>query len=72
MSVTKEVFGKLSDGREVLIYTIRTGRLCAKVTDLGAVLVSLYTPDRNGEMKDICLGSRRSAPTPTGSRGLRS
>ena len=27
MSVTKEVFGKLSDGREVLIYTIRTGRL---------------------------------------------
>ena len=56
MSVTKDLFGKLSDGREVSVYTIRTGRLCAKVTDLGAVLVSLYTPDRNGEMKDICLG----------------
>ena len=56
MSVTKEVFGKLADGREVSIYTIRTNRLCAKVTDLGAVLVSLYTPDRNGEMKDINLG----------------
>ena len=56
MSVTKAVFGKLSDGREVSVYTIRTNRLCAKVTDLGAVLVSLYTPDRNGEVKDICLG----------------
>lgn len=56
MSVTKAVFGKLADGREVSIYTIRTDRLCARVTDLGAVLVSLYTPDRNGEMKDICLG----------------
>lgn len=56
MSVTKDLFGKLADGREVSIYTIRTNRLCARVTDLGAVLVSLYTPDRNGEMKDICLG----------------
>ena len=56
MSVTKESFGKLADGREVSIYTIRTDRLCAKVTDLGAVLVSLYTPDRNGVMKDIALG----------------
>ena len=56
MSVTKELFGKLQDGREVSVYTIRTDRLCAKVTDLGAVLVSLWTPDRNGEMADIVLG----------------
>ena len=56
MSVMKEYFGKLPDGREVSIYTIRTDRLCAKVTDLGAVLVSLMTPDRSGAMKDIVLG----------------
>lgn len=56
MSVMKEYFGKLPDGREVSIYTIRTDRLCAKVTDLGAVLVSLMTPDRSGAMKDVVLG----------------
>lgn len=56
MSVSKEFFGRLADGREVSLYTIRTGRLSAAVTDLGAVLVSLETPDRNGDMKDIVLG----------------
>ena len=56
MSVVREYFGRLADGKEVFLYTIRTGRLSAAVTDLGAVLVSLETPDRNGEMKDIVLG----------------
>ena len=56
MSVSKEFFGRPADGKEVFLYTIRTGRLSAAVTDLGAVLVSLETPDRNGEMKDIVLG----------------
>ena len=56
MSVTKEYFGRLADGREVSLFTIDTGRLCAKVTDLGAVLVSFMTPDRDGAAKDIVLG----------------
>lgn len=56
MSVGKEYFGRLSDGREVSLYTIRTDRLCAAVTDLGAVLVRLETPDRDGNKKDIVLG----------------
>lgn len=56
MSVSKEYFGRLSDGTEISLYTIRTERLCAAVTDLGAVLVRLETPDRDGNMKDIVLG----------------
>lgn len=56
MSVQKEYFGNLQDGREVSLYTIRTNRLTAKVSDLGALLVSLTTPDRDGVMKDIVLG----------------
>ncbi len=56
MSVTKEYFGRLADGREVSAYTINAGRLCAKVTDLGAVLLNLWTPDRDGVSKDIVLG----------------
>ena len=53
MSVVKEYFGRLADGREVSLYKIRTDRLYAEVTDLGAVLVRLETPDRDGNMKDI-------------------
>ena len=56
MSVQKEYFGRMRDGREVSLYTIRTERLTAKVSDLGALLVSLETPDRNGVMKDVVLG----------------
>ena len=56
MSVVKEYFGRLADGREVSLYKISTSRLYAEVTDLGAVLVRLETPDRNGDMKDIVLG----------------
>ena len=56
MSVSKEYFGGLSDGTEISLYTIRTERLSAAVTDLGAVLVRLETPDRDGNMKDIVLG----------------
>ena len=56
MSVAKEYFGRLGDGTEVSLYTIRTERLCAAVSDLGAVLVRLETPDRYGKMKDIVLG----------------
>ena len=56
MSVVKEYFGRLADGREVSLYKIRTDRLYAEVTDLGAVLVRLETPDRDGNMKDIVLG----------------
>ena len=56
MSVVKEYFGRLSDGTEISLYTIRTDRLSASVTDLGAVLVRLETPDRDGNSKDIVLG----------------
>ena len=56
MSVVREYFGRLADGREVSLYKIRTDRLYAEVTDLGAVLVRLETPDRDGNMKDIVLG----------------
>ena len=56
MSVVKDYFGRLADGREVSLYKIRTDRLYAEVSDLGAVLVRLETPDRDGNMKDIVLG----------------
>ena len=50
-------FGKTSAGTETRIYTL-TNKLgvVARVTNYGATLVSLKTPDREGKIADIVLG----------------
>jgi aldose 1-epimerase len=49
-------FGKVADG-EVKLYTITNDNgMTAKLTDYGAILVSLTTPDREGNFDDIVLG----------------
>ena len=52
----KEFFGKLTDGREVSLYTISGGGITARVSDLGATLVNLWVPDRKGNLADVVLG----------------
>ena len=47
----KRSFGKLSDSREATLYTIAAGRLEARITDLGATLVSLLV-----DGVDVVLG----------------
>ncbi len=56
MGITKTEYGVTQLGEKFSLYTMENERLCAKVTDLGAVLVSLYTPDRDGQKADIVLG----------------
>ena len=52
-----EVYGKMPDGREVRLFTLTNKNgLKARVTEYGAILVSLETPDRNGKLADITLG----------------
>lgn len=55
MSIQREFFGHTPEG-DAFLYTITTGRLTAVLTDYGAVLVRLFTPDRNGRQEDIVLG----------------
>lgn len=38
------------------LYTLTNGRITAKVSNLGAVLVALEVPDRNGKAADVVLG----------------
>ena len=52
----KQSFGFLPDGREATLYTLTCGKLTAKVTDLGAALVELWAPDREGKVADVVLG----------------
>ncbi len=57
MTISKDVFGKLPDGRTADLYTIENGGgLKAKVTNYGGILVALETPDQSGKSADIVLG----------------
>jgi aldose 1-epimerase len=50
-------FGKTADGIEAHLYTLANkSGIEAKITDFGATLVSLKTPDRQGKLADIVLG----------------
>lgn len=52
----KKDFGILPDRQAVSLYTITNGPLTATVTDLGATLVSLLVPDKDGTIADVVLG----------------
>ncbi len=57
MAVEKSAFGKTSEGREISLYTIiNQNGMKACVTDIGAVLVNLWVPDKDGKMEDVVLG----------------
>ena len=58
----KEIFGTLPNGQIAHLYTISCGQLVAKVADLGATLVQLYVPDRQGNLADVVLGFDSPAP----------
>ena len=49
-------FGVLSNGQHSHVYTIRCGRMEAAISDFGATLVSLWVPDRDGNLADVVLG----------------
>jgi aldose 1-epimerase len=57
MDVQKESFGKTADGRQVDLYTLTNANgLKARITNYGAIVVSLEVPGRNGTLDDVTLG----------------
>lgn len=60
MSVTVSPFGLYPDGREINLYTISNKNgMQAAVTNVGAILVRLICPDREGKAADVVLGFDR-------------
>ena len=59
-------------GREVKLYTLHRGDITLQVTNYGARVVSLFTPDREGKFADIVAGHKTLAEyvNPTGERYL--
>ena len=59
-AVTALPFGILPDGRAATVYTLVNAQgMRADISDYGATLVRLFTPDRNGRLDDITLGYDR-------------
>lgn len=55
--IAESVYGKMPDGREVKLYTLtNTTGMEAKVTEYGAILVSLKVPDKAGKVADVTHG----------------
>ena len=57
MSVKKSEFGETENGKKISLYTCTNANgLVMKLTDYGAIVVSLETPDRDGKLANITLG----------------
>lgn len=56
LTATSRWFGEASDGRPARLWTLRVPGLEIDVTDYGATLVAVRTPDRAGFLGDIVLG----------------
>lgn len=52
----KEAFEAEVNGKPVELYTLHAGDVTMQVTNYGARVVSLWTPDRDGKYEDIVLG----------------
>lgn len=57
MGITSENFGTTADGKEVTIFTLTNkAGMKAAVINYGAILTSLFVPDKNGKIEDVVLG----------------
>lgn len=57
--IEQHVWGITPEGEAVILYTLRNGNGCeVQVCNLGAAMVSVKCPDRDGNMADVILGYR--------------
>lgn len=57
LSIEKQPFGATSDGTAVDLYTLtNTNGLRVKITSYEGIVVALFAPDQQGNLKDIVLG----------------
>ncbi len=55
--ITKELFGKLADGKEAYLYSLKNvSGMTVQITNYGATVTSVSVPDRNGKFAEVALG----------------
>ena len=56
-TVTRTVFGKTADGQPVELFTLTNANgVQIRITNYGAIIVSIRVPDRTGKLDDVVLG----------------
>lgn len=57
VNINSQNWGQTPDGTPVKLYTLTNANgLTAKITNYGAIVTEMHTPDRDGQMADIVLG----------------
>lgn len=57
MAIAKREFGTTTEGNPITLYSIKNKNgIVANIINFGAILVNLYVPDKNGNLKDVVLG----------------
>jgi len=56
MEIKKKLFGILSNGKKVNLYTLKAGDIKFSLTNYGAAWTSLIIPSRSGVYDDVLLG----------------
>ncbi|MBW8333529.1 MAG: galactose mutarotase [Prolixibacteraceae bacterium] len=57
MKITKSYFGKTNEGVEAELFILSNdNQVTVKITNYGAIVTSIETPDRNGDLANIALG----------------
>ena len=57
MKINSEIFGKLPDGREAMLYTLQNDNgIKIKITNYGGIITSIETPDKNDNIENIAWG----------------
>jgi len=56
MKISKKIFGILSNGKKVKLYTLSAGDLELSLTNFGAAWTCLFVPSRKGGKADVLLG----------------
>jgi len=57
MKLDTSTFGKLPNGKEVLLFTLTNDHnITVKITNYGAIITAINTPDKNGNYENIVCG----------------
>ena len=57
MKISKTIFGKTHQGTEVELFTLsNNNQVTVKITNYGAIIPSIETPDKKGELTNIACG----------------
>ena len=57
MEITKELWGKTPQGREIFRYTLTNSKgAFVRLCDVGAGIVSIVVPDTDGKLADVVIG----------------